>query len=207
MEVDEATLGGISWITEIKSHLDERENPFRRWMRPLQLENSAKHERLLLPLLQTQGFPPSHRKQGVIPHKPTDGGGVFWQDENDDDDDWNPCKAAGVCLMLLATCCEDDIVPHVLPFIKEHIKNPDWRYRDAAVMAFGCILEGPEPNQLKPLVIQVSVWGFFGFFWEGLEVKIPWFVRGGGGWFAWDFCERKIGRVSSGFGAENPGVD
>ncbi|NXG61490.1 IMB1 protein, partial [Hemiprocne comata] len=76
------------------------------------------------------------------------------QDENDDDDDWNPCKAAGVCLMLLATCCEDDIVPHVLPFIKEHIKNPDWRYRDAAVMAFGGILEGPEPNQLKPLVIQ-----------------------------------------------------
>nr|XP_055113278.1 importin subunit beta-1 isoform X2 [Symphalangus syndactylus] len=76
------------------------------------------------------------------------------RDENDDDDDWNPCKAAGVCLMLLATCCEDDIVPHVLPFIKEHIKNPDWRYRDAAVMAFGCILEGPEPSQLKPLVIQ-----------------------------------------------------
>ncbi|GCB65116.1 hypothetical protein scyTo_0009924, partial [Scyliorhinus torazame] len=76
------------------------------------------------------------------------------QDENDDDDDWNPCKAAGVCLMLLATCCEDDIVPHILPFIKEHIKNPDWRYRDAAVMAFGSILEGPEPNQLKPLVIQ-----------------------------------------------------
>ncbi|XP_069768405.1 importin subunit beta-1-like isoform X2 [Narcine bancroftii] len=76
------------------------------------------------------------------------------QDENDDDDDWNPCKAAGVCLMLLATCCEDDIVPHILPFIKEHIKNLDWRYRDAAVMAFGSILEGPEPNQLKPLMIQ-----------------------------------------------------
>lgn len=81
----------------------------------------------------------------------------FDQDENDDDDDWNPCKAAGVCLMLLSTCCEDDIVPHVLPFIKEHIKNPDWRYRDAAVMAFGSILEGPEPNQLKPLVIQVRL--------------------------------------------------
>ncbi|KAG1935259.1 importin subunit beta-1 [Pimephales promelas] len=76
------------------------------------------------------------------------------KDENDDDDDWNPCKAAGVCLMLLATCCEDDVVPHVLPFIKEHIKHPDWRYRDASVMAFGSILEGPELNQLKPLVIQ-----------------------------------------------------
>ncbi|KAA0710753.1 Importin subunit beta-1 [Triplophysa tibetana] len=76
------------------------------------------------------------------------------QDENDDDDDWNPCKAAGVCLMLLATCCEDDVVPHVLPFIKEHIKHHDWRYRDASVMAFGSILEGPELNQLKPLVVQ-----------------------------------------------------
>uniref|UniRef100_A0AAR2KHK3 Importin N-terminal domain-containing protein n=1 Tax=Pygocentrus nattereri TaxID=42514 RepID=A0AAR2KHK3_PYGNA len=76
------------------------------------------------------------------------------QDENDDDDDWNPCKAAGVCLMLLATCCEDDVVPHVLPFIKENIKHLDWRYRDASVMAFGSILEGPELNQLKPLVIQ-----------------------------------------------------
>ena len=44
------------------------------------------------------------------------------QDEYNDEDDWNPCKAAGVCLMLLATCCEDDMVPHVLPFGRE------WRY-------------------------------------------------------------------------------
>lgn len=43
------------------------------------------------------------------------------------------------------------------PLIKEHIKNPDWRYRDAAVMAFGCILQGPEPNQLKPLVTLSAV--------------------------------------------------
>lgn len=39
--------------------------------------------------------------------------------------------------MLMATCCEDDIVPHVLPFVKDNIQSPDWRYRDAAVMAFG----------------------------------------------------------------------
>ena len=64
----------------------------------------------------------------------------FQKEEFDDDDEWNPCKAAGVCLMLMATCCEDDIVPHVLPFVKEHIKSPDWRYRDAAVMAFGKFL-------------------------------------------------------------------
>ena len=62
---------------------------------------------------------------------------MTFQEELDDDDEWNPCKAAGVCLMLMATCCEDDVVPHVLPFVKNHIRDQDWRYRDAAVMAFG----------------------------------------------------------------------
>ena len=74
------------------------------------------------------------------------------QDEFDDEDDWNPCKAAGVCMMLLASCCENDIVPHVLPFVKDNIKHQDWRHRDAALMSFGSILEGPEAEQLKPVV-------------------------------------------------------
>ncbi|XP_045131231.1 importin subunit beta-1-like isoform X2 [Portunus trituberculatus] len=76
------------------------------------------------------------------------------QEEADDDDEWNPCKAAGVCIMLLATCTEDDIVPHVLPFVKENIKHQNWRLRDAAIMAFGSILEGPDPTNLKPMVEQ-----------------------------------------------------
>lgn len=76
------------------------------------------------------------------------------QEEYDDDDEWNPCKAAGVCLMLMATCCEDGVVQHVLPFVKDNISSPDWRYRDAAVMTFGSILEGPDPAGLKPLVEQ-----------------------------------------------------
>ncbi|XKL66728.1 hypothetical protein PGB90_010148 [Kerria lacca] len=59
------------------------------------------------------------------------------QEELDDEDEWNPCKAASVCLMLLASCCEENILTYVLPFVKENIKSPDWRYRDAALMAFG----------------------------------------------------------------------
>jgi len=74
------------------------------------------------------------------------------QEEFDDDDEWNPCKAAGVCLMLMATCCEDTIIAHVLPFVNDNISSPDWRFRDAAVMSFGSILEGPDPTGLKPLV-------------------------------------------------------
>ncbi|XP_074032733.1 importin subunit beta Fs(2)Ket isoform X2 [Leptinotarsa decemlineata] len=76
------------------------------------------------------------------------------QEELDDEDDWNPSKAAGVCLMLLATCCEDEIVPHVLPFIKDNIKSDNWRFRDASLMAFGSILGGLESTTLKPLVEQ-----------------------------------------------------
>lgn len=59
------------------------------------------------------------------------------QEEHDDDEDWTPHKAAGVCLMLLASCCTNEIVPNVLPFIQNNISNKDWKFRDAAVMTFG----------------------------------------------------------------------
>jgi len=74
------------------------------------------------------------------------------QEENDDDDEWVPAKAAGVCIMLLAQCTGDDIVPLVLPFVEEHFANPDWHYREAAIMAFGSILDGPSQEVLDRLV-------------------------------------------------------
>lgn len=74
------------------------------------------------------------------------------QEEYDDEDDWNPCKAAGVCLSLMASCCENDIVPQVLPFVDQHLQNSDWKFRDAAVMALGSILEGPEPTTMNGFV-------------------------------------------------------
>jgi importin subunit beta-1 len=48
----------------------------------------------------------------------------------------------------------DAIVPIVIPFIEANIKQSDWRQREAAVMAFGSILEGPDPAALSPLVDQ-----------------------------------------------------
>jgi len=76
------------------------------------------------------------------------------QEETDDDDDWNPCKAAGVCLMLLATCAENAIIQHVFPFVNENIKHADWRHREAAVMVFGSMLEGPDAASIKPIAEQ-----------------------------------------------------
>lgn len=58
------------------------------------------------------------------------------QEEFDDEDDWNPCKAAGVCLMLLANCCEDAIVSYVLPFVKENIEVREKFYISIAQVSF-----------------------------------------------------------------------
>ncbi|CAF1129422.1 unnamed protein product, partial [Adineta ricciae] len=76
------------------------------------------------------------------------------QEETDDDDDWNPCKAAGVCLMLLSNCAENAITQHVFPFVSGNINHADWKFREAAVMAFGSILEGPDATSLKPVAEQ-----------------------------------------------------
>ncbi|CAI2311773.1 unnamed protein product [Caenorhabditis sp. 36 PRJEB53466] len=72
------------------------------------------------------------------------------QHDDGDEDDWTPAKAAGVCLMLAAQCVRDDIVNYVMPFFK-HFQNPNWKYKEAAIMAFGSILDGPDPKKLLPM--------------------------------------------------------
>jgi len=108
---------------------------------------------------QEQGRPPERTSRfyakGALQHlMPCILSILCKQEEFDDDDDWNPCKAAGVCLMLMATCCENDVIAHVLPFVQNNIQNTDWKLRDAAAMAFGSILEGPDPDTLSPLCAQ-----------------------------------------------------
>uniref|UniRef100_A0A1I7WNE0 Importin N-terminal domain-containing protein n=1 Tax=Heterorhabditis bacteriophora TaxID=37862 RepID=A0A1I7WNE0_HETBA len=67
-------------------------------------------------------------------------------DEGDDEDDWTPAKAAGVCIMLLAQCVGDAILDSVI--------SSNWKYKEAAIMAFGSILDGPDPAKLMTLVEQ-----------------------------------------------------
>ena len=62
--------------------------------------------------------------------------------------------AAGTCLSLLARATGDQIVQPTIPFIEGNIKSPDWHHREAAVLAFGSILDGPDPHSLTPLVDQ-----------------------------------------------------
>ncbi|XAO21794.1 hypothetical protein I312_100550 [Cryptococcus bacillisporus CA1280] len=76
------------------------------------------------------------------------------QNEDDDEDDWTKSMAAAACLQLLAQNIGDEIVGPVVPFVEAGITRQDWQHREAAVMAFGSILDGPDPMTLAPLVTQ-----------------------------------------------------
>lgn len=62
--------------------------------------------------------------------------------------------SAGTCLSFMAQAVADPIVGAVIPFIEAHIKAEDWHKREAAVMTFGSILDGPDPTVLMPLANQ-----------------------------------------------------
>jgi importin subunit beta-1 len=76
------------------------------------------------------------------------------QEDDAADHEWNTSMAAGTCLALLAQAVGDGIVTPIIPFVEAHIRSTDWHHREAAVMAFGSIIAGPEPTLLRPLVTQ-----------------------------------------------------
>ncbi|KAB8238317.1 karyopherin beta [Aspergillus alliaceus] len=76
------------------------------------------------------------------------------QDEDATDDEYNVSRAAYQALQLYAQCVQGDVIQPVLSFVEENIRNEDWRRRDAAVAAFGAIMDGPDPKVLEPLVKQ-----------------------------------------------------
>jgi importin subunit beta-1 len=47
------------------------------------------------------------------------------------------------CLSLLAAAPEVSIAQPILSYVEANIQSPDWHLREASVMAFVTILEGP----------------------------------------------------------------
>ncbi|SCU77478.1 LAFA_0A01904g1_1 [Lachancea sp. 'fantastica'] len=76
------------------------------------------------------------------------------QNEDAEDDDWNVAMSAGACLQLFAQNCGNYVVEPVLRYVEQNITSEDWRCREAAVMAFGSILDGPDKVQLTNLIHQ-----------------------------------------------------
>ncbi|KAL1963583.1 hypothetical protein VTN77DRAFT_8028 [Rasamsonia byssochlamydoides] len=76
------------------------------------------------------------------------------QDEDASEDEYTVARAAYQCLQLYSQCVQGDIIQPVLTFVEENIRSEDWHRRDAAVAAFGAIMDGPEIEVLEPLVKQ-----------------------------------------------------
>lgn len=76
------------------------------------------------------------------------------QDEDAGDEDYNISRAAYQCLQLYAQTVGGDLIQNVLGFVEQNLRNADWHWRDAAVSAFGAIMEGPDEKTLDPLIKQ-----------------------------------------------------
>ncbi|CAN0300534.1 unnamed protein product [Phaeothamnion confervicola] len=63
------------------------------------------------------------------------------QQEDHDDDEWGIATAGATCLGLVAQLVEDPVVDVVVPYVTANIQHSDWHHREAAIMAFGSVLE------------------------------------------------------------------
>mmetsp|Transcript_10321 Transcript_10321/g.23477 ORF Transcript_10321/g.23477 Transcript_10321/m.23477 type:complete len:673 (+) Transcript_10321:3-2021(+) len=76
------------------------------------------------------------------------------QDEDPDNDDFTLQMAGQLCLTSVSQTVENHIVPVVMPFVNANIQDANWRNRDAAIMAFISILDGPSADIIGPYVSQ-----------------------------------------------------
>lgn len=76
------------------------------------------------------------------------------QDEDASDDEYNISHAAYQCLQLYAQCVGGAVIQPVLGFVEANLRHDDWHNRDAAVSAFGAIMEGPEKKIIAPIIKQ-----------------------------------------------------
>ncbi|XP_076853365.1 transportin-2 isoform X3 [Brachyhypopomus gauderio] len=85
------------------------------------------------------------------------------EDDDDDDDtlsDWNLRKCSAAALDVLANVFRDELLPHLLPLLKELLFHPDWVIKESGILVLGAIAEGcvqgmvPYLPELIPHLIQ-----------------------------------------------------
>jgi importin subunit beta-1 len=76
------------------------------------------------------------------------------EDAGEDKEAFGVAEAAQTCLQSVAGAARDEVVDPVMRFINTNFMSPDWKRRDAAVMAFGLIMQGPLPETLRSRYIR-----------------------------------------------------
>ena len=77
------------------------------------------------------------------------------QDENADDDDIGLSTTGSICLETISQTVEGHIIPLVLPFVQQHINSDNWHFRDAAIVAFAGILDGPDTESVRSFIVEI----------------------------------------------------
>lgn len=67
-------------------------------------------------------------------------------------DTWTISAAAAVCISLMASTLGDEAVQHFVGMVSNTVNSPDEKLRDAAMLCFGSILDGPRSEVLAEIV-------------------------------------------------------
>ncbi|XP_078740754.1 transportin-1-like, partial [Lampetra fluviatilis] len=78
------------------------------------------------------------------------GGGEDSLEEDDDEDDmdddalsdWNIRKCSAAALDVLANVFREDLLPNLLPLLKELLFHPEWEVKESGILVLGAIAEG-----------------------------------------------------------------
>jgi len=76
------------------------------------------------------------------------------QDETMDEDNFDLRAMGAVCLEAISMSVHEKIIQVVIPFVQQHIASDNWHLRDAAIVAFSCILDGPSTASIGQFVQQ-----------------------------------------------------
>ncbi|KAJ7426819.1 hypothetical protein WISP_12198 [Willisornis vidua] len=97
--------------------------------------------------------PRFHRSKTVAQQHEEDG----IEDDDDDDDelddddtisDWNLRKCSAAALDVLANVFRDELLPHILPLLKELLFHPEWVVKESGILVLGAIAEGSSSNKI-----------------------------------------------------------
>ena len=79
----------------------------------------------------------------------------------DPEDQWNLRKCSAAALDVLATHFHGQVFEVTLPYLKEHLNDPEWPQREASVLALGAIADGcmdvvqPHLPELTPYLLSL----------------------------------------------------
>lgn len=77
------------------------------------------------------------------------------ENDCDNEEEWNIYKALCLFLMLLANCVDEAILPLVLPFINDNIKNENVQSCDLALIALGSIVKMKNNEACRDIINEI----------------------------------------------------